>query len=145
MISIAENSAFKGRSSLILGKFFFHCYTIKFDRNTVLNRTNRMGARLCSKIAFFYRALWKVKVPLCPWSLLIPIELDQTFKMRYSTVWTVNDVIFLQLFPASQCNFGHIQKYYACCMQQPWILQANWCKSLPPHKIIWLLYLSCYP
>ena len=43
---------------------------------TVLNRTNRMGARLCSKIAFFYRALWKVKVPLCPWSLLIPIELD---------------------------------------------------------------------
>ena len=49
---------------------------VLLGERTVLTRTNGMGARLCSKIAFFYWALWKVKVPLCPWSLLIPIELD---------------------------------------------------------------------
>ena len=43
---------------------------------TVPTRTDGTGARLCSKIAFFKRAWWKVKMPLCPWTLLVPIELD---------------------------------------------------------------------
>ena len=53
-----------------------YSFTIVEESITHMDISQHIGALLCSKMAFFKWAWWKVKVLSCPVSLLIPIRLD---------------------------------------------------------------------